>query len=501
MPSNTSSGTATVISALPYSIAVSGATVDLWWKYTVPSGKDAISAWPWGGAANTGYQPTVHVYDDVLAAYPNTNASPDPNLPYQFAPIAGNTYYFKVSPNGILAIADLTFTITAHAPVDAQPGDVLICDDTFGFPLVIYNPAPNYTVRRFVRDFPAGEQADAFDNGNTLWEDGTTAEVKLYDNTWNLLVTIPDFSGIGTYVIRRCLGSGRIFVGTAQKAPAALVKIVADDGSIVSTETLTGYTTLGSLAAFNDESVLLHASDAAGSAIRQWDLVSHSALADFAAGVSNHGVTDILVMTDGTVIAKYSKSTSVADYFVRHFAADGTILATLTAQDLSASGRIGYGLEDNTFIVYAILGTGLGTGESRFSTYDADGSLVDSFVGMQFTAGGCAGAQSATPPAMFGQSNSCPVVVLRGEPVAAVPIDDSVPCCPCDCPPAPSPTGSPSSAPIPTHTGPILPPVNTLPSSGEPTPLDPSYWERLCAGAGTVPTAADPTDAENWVRV
>lgn len=70
--------------------------------------------------------------------------------------------------------------------------------------------------------------------------------------------------------------------------------------------------------------------------------------------------------------------------------------------------------------------------------------------------------------------------------------DDSLVCpCPCECDDGPS-SGS---------TGPIQPPVNVVPIAGPVTPLDPQYWTAVCVGGGLVPTAADPTVHENWVRV
>jgi hypothetical protein len=84
-------------------------------------------------------------------------------------------------------------------------------------------------------------------------------------------------------------------------------------------------------------------------------------------------------------------------------------------------------------------------------------------------------------------------------------IDESLPCCEtsCDCPPGggggttgtPS-TGSPSSEPIPSSTGPILPPERPI---GPVDILSEPYWEVSCEGGGLVPFAADPVDVEMWV--
>jgi len=65
--------------------------------------------------------------------------------------------------------------------------------------------------------------------------------------------------------------------------------------------------------------------------------------------------------------------------------------------------------------------------------------------------------------------------------------DPSEECCPCDCPTPVGPKGSPTTAPLPSHTGQILPPV------------DVTDWTPQCAGGGDVPSAADATDPESWV--
>lgn len=64
----------------------------------------------------------------------------------------------------------------------------------------------------------------------------------------------------------------------------------------------------------------------------------------------------------------------------------------------------------------------------------------------------------------------------------------SVLCCPCDCDDKPDPkTGTTTTKPLPSATGPIL------------AAVDPLAWTPQCAGGGSVPAAADATDAENWV--
>lgn len=86
-------------------------------------------------------------------------------------------------------------------------------------------------------------------------------------------------------------------------------------------------------------------------------------------------------------------------------------------------------------------------------------------------------------------------VVYRGDynarPRIPISIQSSVPCCNsgCSCDAPHNSTGSTSqgsgSRPLPSATGPILPPV------------DPS-WTPQCEGGGEVPTAPDPVDPEDW---
>ncbi len=496
MPSNTTPETATVIPTIPYSITV------------------AMGA----------YNPTLHVWhgdnpatfdDDTLL-----NGFEAARKPCVLPVVPGETYYFQVEDGaafgsdlwwkyvatdsddvaiGLFAWtadtigADLVFSVLPAPAQPVQAGDLFIPDDTPGFPASISSPIDG-TVRRLV-NFPATERAGVLPTGEILTASTVGGDhLELYDRTLTYVTSIARKGGS-----IRGDGANTFYVFDAD----------ADELVTISSTGVVGGTTwaLSSLTgkiAVNRAGTVLYFQAAAvplGAALQRWDLVNDIALTDVpSSAVAGYTIAeDVLVLADDTVLVAYKKATATVDYYVRRYSADGaTILNTYNFGTVEID-RLALEVGAETFRVYFHLADA----KSRFTQITpSSGATVGTFDFYQCNAGFFTYATPFADPPRFGHSQSCPFLIIQQDEEDIPLLDESVPCCEseCACPPAASPTGSPSGAPVVTHTGPVLPPVNTLPETGEPSPLDPPYWEALCAGAGTVPSEADPTDYESWVR-
>lgn len=166
----------------------------------------------------------------------------------------------------------------------------------------------------------------------------------------------------------------------------------------------------------------------------------------------------------------------------------GAVVQVYTDAGQSDWGTVALGPTGADYFWCANTGANAGGGAPMIAKFSFDGTVLQRI-------------NTPTSSDLTGAANSqlCSggIVVLGGWRAGTAPrppVDASEPCCPCDCPPSPGspggagPSGSPSSSPLPTHTGAILPPI------------DLSSWTPQCTGGGDVPSAADPTDSESWVH-
>lgn len=512
MPSNTSAASATLISSLPYSITVDpdNAAQHLWWKYVATADDVAIGLFAWADDAGA-YRPKLHVWKGDTAGTINDD-TPLAGFEAQRKPCVlptfeGETYWFQVKdanatePLG----ASLVFSVLPAPAARMRRGDYFIADDTGGdddyenwFPASVTSPATG-DVTRIVR-FPATEQADQLPTGEILtanWNSTDSNHLSLFAKT--VTTRIADIPSIRGDSIR---GQGTLGVFYVLDHVSGIVYTVSRSG-VVGGRTWMPTGAFVGIAANADGTVLYYTTtSSAGSPVKRWDLVNDIAMSDLpGSAVTGYGVSgDLLVMADDTLIVFYGGG-SPADYFARRYSADGATVLNTYSFGSQAPGRTNIGADRLSFGSFAHIADAA----SRFTRYDLSGTILEQYEQYQCNAGFFQFATPIADPPRFGHSQSCPLIILQQDETARRVVDDSVPCCEaeCGCPPSPisSPTGSPSSAPIPTSAGPVLPPANTIPQTGAPTPLDPSYWDRLCAGAGTVPTASDPVDAESWIRV
>lgn len=507
MPSNISAETATAITSLPFKATVDpgSASAHLWWKYTAQASDVYLNGFGWADDAGA-YRPQLRVWRGsspyALAQDTTLGTNHGDRVPVAFTAVAGETYWFDVSdanatePLG----APLEFSVVTAPAAQASAGELFIPDDDSGFPGAILSPVTG-EVRRFVT-FPGAETADILPTGEILtYNFSAGLSLEIYDRAFRRTAHI---TGTPLSLLAHPLITcDHVEVFYIYDQQTRVVYTIGRDGSV-------GGTTWGplpsgthSIAVSRDGTVLYFIASIT-SGISRWDLVNDADLGVLSStGVTGYsGVDDAFVFADGSFLYSYGKADGSRN-FARRFAPDGTLIAEIELEHAANLfiDRMCLNSDERSFWVWYHYDPDFQ--RSRFSLYSMDGTLLRSFEQPQAPAGLVYVDTPVQNPTRWGHANSCPILVLRQPEIASLALlDDSIPCCPSPtkkpCQPSPGAPASPASRPLQTSTGPLLKSANTLPASGPTTPLDASYWERQCAGGGTVPTASDPVDSESW---
>jgi hypothetical protein len=138
------------------------------------------------------YRPSIAVFTGPAAspvAYLSIGAV---NRPIQMPVAAGETYYFRFTPNaGNPTPAVLAIDARRGPTGSAAPGAWLVPDDTDGYPAAILSQTTDNTVLGYV-PFPAGEAGDRLATGEILASDrGDDQDLKLYDGNFDLIAAVP----------------------------------------------------------------------------------------------------------------------------------------------------------------------------------------------------------------------------------------------------------------------------------------------------------------------
>jgi hypothetical protein len=431
-PTNISAATAIDIAALPYSniqqVDDAGTTYTVWYKYTAQAGDLVIGAWFFGDLLV--YRPETSVFSpNDVTFYLGLDGSFGniQNKRIQFPVVVGDTYYFQLVPNaGNPAPANLHITVERAPASSYEAGDIFIPVDVFsgGFASAILDPTADNTVRRFVWPFPFGEGGDILENGKMLVQKDVTHTLDLYDSTqlsggtFALITNVaPGVISTQNPVIRTVLATQRWFFAKWNNAGTVLtVKKIDSDGAILQTWSVAVTASGRAAAASNDEGILYYShASILGTAIKRYDLNASAPLSDLAAAVAGYGVSDILVLADGTIVVDYGKGGGSPDLFVRRYSPDGTLLHTYTFPNYSGEEhRLAYAIETDSFWVMYMIDTP-SLGLARFQRLlTSDGTVLNQRDYVRFDRGIYAADETDTPLAAFGDTNSCPFMILRG---------------------------------------------------------------------------------------
>lgn len=494
-PVNTAATTALELGPLPNTLLQTvddaGTTYTVWYKFTSAiTGMVGIFAF---GDLTT-YRPFTLIYTGPDTSPVQYIVAETKNRAVQFPVVAGTTYYIRVRKDGDVSPSNLTISGEYFAPASSVPtGSIAVNDDTAGFPLALLS-STDASELQFRQSFPAGEEGDILADGTLLVEDiaGKLSDiitVGLYDQHLNSIVSIPFTSTNGwqqSYISSNKVD--KFYVGWDSDfdhfAGEPSFSTIDTDGTR-SAFTMLGGSGLTGLAPNNAETILYYSGrDGAGNRpIKRWDLIGATGLSNLVANLAGYTPAGIIVLADDTLVVVYQDVSG--DTLVKHYNSSGSTLHTWTFGD-TGDPRLAHAIDDSTFWLWIKTNVaGINTGASIFKNIQgSDGTELVSITGHIVKAGAYVGAETASPE-RFSHSQSCPFWIMRG--TVVVPggtVDHSVPCpCPCDCHDGGGATGGNAT---PGTPGPVIPPVA------------PETWVPECGGGGTVHTAAEIVDDEDW---
>lgn len=446
LPDNVDASNAIVIGTLPYSITLPKISPpgtlnpNVWFTYTAVTGDVVIGTWAFTSLASSN-KPSVKIWYGTATALNQLDDIVDindivTNVPYSVPVTPGTQYFFEVINAGldVAATAQLTFSAVAQPTETISRGDIMVNDETFGFPVVSLSSATGAVKRHKV--FSAGESVDIQPDGLMLAEAVDYNQDPIGLQIWNAdfeliaSITYPaSFHDEVRHIYTSPLGGWFVAAKGADTTHSTVVKVNEDGSFGATTWTIShGATTAFNLgmAVNSDETILYYAvTGAANVPVKRWDLVNNVALADLAAGVATYNVLqDILVLADDTIVVGYKKTSAVRDSYVLQYSTAGAVLKTFhVGSSTMAINRMCRALDDpESFWVWIYPQSAGGTidGTNRYiNVIVSDGSFATDFTVAQYERGVYAAAASATPSARFGPSFSCPMWIYT---VTATPV-------------------------------------------------------------------------------
>lgn len=390
----------------------SGTTLTKWYKLTPGLGE--VLTYGLGNVI-PGYAQSIGVYEGPAAA-PTTllGGIVGLNVPIQWPAEAATEYFLRC-----LAIdstdnpAFLVLDVRLHISTNVVAGDILVNDDSGGFPVAILSYSEDYVVKRFIQPFPAGEEGDVLPNGIMLLEDADNAQIKSYRSNFDNIANIANPVGRIVGGIRSNRGLNNFYIAY-EDAPAAVTVYTIDAlGTTLSSliATLTGTTSIGGMAASNNGGILYYAKAPANEPIRTWNLTTNLAGANLLAAVPNYQTKAILVLPDDSLLISYYRGG--IDTYVKHVDSAGVTLHTYNyGADNISNPRLSFWLNNLSFVIWLQRGSP-NIGVMRFvRTQISDGVALFTRDHENFE-GGVYQVDSASPPrARAGCSFSCPMFVL-----------------------------------------------------------------------------------------
>lgn len=432
VPTNTDITTATTLfvpSTVIQDVNFGGTTYSVWYAFTATQ-TGVVGLWAYGhiGVGAGTYQARLRVYlgpaDDPTQYPPDVNMT-SVNVPVQFPVTSGITYYLEVvSTDGNVATASLTLTAEYFVNASAPAGTLVIPDDAPDLPWALLSPTTGEVVQFKVDEAPPGEAGVSEPSiGAVLVDDNRSTErkFKLYTSTLSYVTSLahasahggsgsPDL-GVSFGRTNHCFYAGWISTGTTM----LLKRLSPSDLTIQASWTLAGVTNIRAFAPNPAETVLYLSGKAGttGSAISKYDLVTPGFLADFAATIANYIATEILTLSDGTVVVLYQKTTATKDLLLKTYNSSGVVLQSKSYGSAIATAsvsRMTYALDAPTsFIVWIHNDDGTDTIKRVLASDLSDVTTATTPV---YEEGVYQPNQTATP-LPWGHSQSCPIFVLR----------------------------------------------------------------------------------------
>jgi hypothetical protein len=431
-PTNTSGAAAIELGPLPNTLTQdvndAGTTYTVWYKYTAQTGDNVIGVFAHSDDLAL-YKPVLELFTpDAVTAFPMMGSY---NVPAQFPVTAGHVYYLRItSYTGNVATAHLTIEGYRQTPIAMAGSAILIPDDVPGYPMAIIDTSTG-AVSRFVQGIPAGETAAQWTTGEfaleawTIFPSQTTSRLRAYSSSLTqLFETVLD-----PVRFQRChLSSNRhdnwyVLLGNVVAGTAPTIQRLNGAGAVTATWSLTPFSSMSgtyyrprSLATSRTDTIA-YIGETGDRNVKRWDLVANVALSDLVANLPGYYPLELLVLADESVVVCWWTQLDNGhhgDVILRRYSSSGTLLTDYGSfgdcQDpriaSAAADPASFWLDQKPYPM---------TAEATITVKEiraSDGAVLTSVSTVGFEQGKYAGTATLTPPALFGRSESCPIVIM-----------------------------------------------------------------------------------------
>lgn len=414
-PVNVSFALATDLGALAADVTQTdindaGVNSTVFYKFTAPLNSKVVGAWAFSGNIGAGYRPTIRPYDNAFNQILGIGAQ---NKPIQFPVTEGLVYYLEVTKNtDTVGPEDVRIRVEVAPNNPVKQNDIAVNDDTGGFPLAILAGDADNLVRRFIKSVVAGEAGDILHVGDRalLSDEFIGLNYVLYDWNFAEILRIPT-AVEGNLRVRANQTLGKFFIGEHGNVSGpvkAKWRSVTLAGVASAAVELPDWG-LAALCSNNDETILYY-NRIVSDPIKRWNITTGVALSDLAVGMANYVVMDILVLKDDSIVVGYYRS-STRDIQILRYDAAGATLNTyaIGVQGGSTLPRLAYALDDpNSFWLWMHTST-----LSEFNNIKAsDGSILELRTHTEYENGALVAGETVTPTSRFGNSFSCPFMIM-----------------------------------------------------------------------------------------
>lgn len=377
-----------------------GLSYDLWFTFEATETGE-IAAFGFGDL--TDYAPQAQVYLGPASSPTELLPIAGTNVPIQFPVTLGVRYYLKFSGASVPASV-LTLLVDRFTPQSVPRGALCINDDTIGFPLAILSPTTGQPLA-FQQHFPAGEHGVAMPSGQVIVHNIDIHKPQIFNASRALVATLDLFGYLPVTCNATSFYAGFPYNGATETT----IKKISPAGVISTTYTPTPTVGLVAMGVNAAGTILYYVeSNAANQPVKRWNLSTDLTMANLVAGLASFKVTrDVVVLRDDTILVAYLHASDPTLSKVVHYSTAGAVLHTYVIAHLN---RICTSLDDpTTFIAWSQTAP-----TSTFTeVLIASGASVVTTTGTIFNLGSSAADPSATPPARYGHSSSCPIWVTR----------------------------------------------------------------------------------------
>jgi hypothetical protein len=422
---NNSAAMATVLpQGTPISQNDVPAADEAWYRVVVTPGQTSLGFFAWGTAPDFGAE--VLLFDGsggpgALVDMPTANNSwtgSNDRRPIQFTVVGVSEVFVKVIPNddGVLHVS-----VVAGPEEGSAPGDILINDDSVGFPMAVLDPTDGH-VKQLVHPIVAGEAGDSLATGLVVFHDFDTDHIAVYDSAdWSLVADLTP-ANVGDRILRTNRSLDRVYVLSHGGPGVITIQWIDNTGALdatVRTGSRTG--TVRGLATSPDGTLAYYAQG--GGAIRVLDLVADVQLSDLVAAPGDATLSwDMLGRSNGDLlIVRYRLG--ITGVKVHRYSNAGVELEIHDFGDVwigpggGTPPRLAYDptAPDDAYWIMLHNEAPLAGWTTLYKVATIGGAWLTTIVRPEYELGVWEPAETLTPAERFGNSFSCPLVLLHGE--------------------------------------------------------------------------------------